>query len=53
MDLRSIHNTVMALKEVIEELTLQRRTSNPPVYWDDLIRIGIAKREDHKWPWET
>lgn len=51
-DVRSLQNTVMALKEVVEELTLQRKSADPPVYWSDLIRMGIATRKDHRWPWE-
>lgn len=50
MDIRSIHNTVMALKEVVETVTLQRNNSNPPVFWGDLVRLGLAKKADFKTP---
>ena len=51
-DVRSLQNTVLALKEVMEEVTLQRKSADPPVYWSDLIRLGIVTPQDHKWPWE-
>jgi hypothetical protein len=51
-DLQSLQATVLALKETVEMLTLQRKNSNPPVFWDDLIRLKLAKREDHRFPWE-
>lgn len=51
-DVRSLQNTVMALKETVEELTSQRTSADPPVYWSDLIRLGIVTADDHKWPWE-
>lgn len=45
-DIRSIQATVIALKEAVELLTGQRQNVNPPVTWDDLVRLGVIEQGD-------
>jgi hypothetical protein len=45
-DLRSLHVTVLALKEAVETLTNQRVGALPPVTWVDLMRLGLASEAD-------
>jgi hypothetical protein len=45
LDIRSIQNTTLALKEAVETISGQRGT---PIYptWDDLVRLGIVSQSD-------
>lgn len=45
-DVRSLQNTINALKEVVEVLTGQRHGSQPLVTWDDLVRLGVVEQGD-------
>lgn len=43
---QSLQVSIMALKEAVEILSGQRRGSQPPVTWEDLVRLGVVKQED-------
>lgn len=45
-DPRSLQNSVMALKDVVEALTGQRPGTAPPVTWEDLVRLGVVTQQD-------
>lgn len=45
-DVRGLYEAVAALKEAVEALTGQRRGSQPPVTWDDLVRLGLIEEGD-------
>lgn len=42
-DVKSLHTTMLALKEAVEVLTKQRgNPSNSSVVWNDLVALGIV-----------
>lgn len=46
LDVQSLYNTVLALKEAVEVLTNQRVGALPPVTWLDLVRLKIVTEAD-------
>lgn len=45
LDIHSIQNTILQLKEAVEIMSGQRG-GPPPLTWDDLVRLGLIEKGD-------